>query len=91
MNAVKYYSFISRSMNPQSMHWNNVLNDFQLEWEDHEALKDQDDPNVPFIDDKDSDRKVIKWSPIFLDCLSCTFGSAGPLSYVLCDDVWSSF
>ena len=42
---------------------------------------------VPFIVDKDSDRKVIKWSPIFLDCLSRTLGSAGPLSYVLHDNV----
>ena len=74
-------------MNSPSMHWQNVLTTFQLDWQAYESLKEQDDPKVPFIVDKDSDCKVIKWSPIFLDCLSHTFGSRGPLSYVLCDDV----
>lgn len=86
MNAVKYYSSINRTMNLQSMHWLNVLTNFQLEWLTYESLKDQDDPKALFIVDKDSNCKVIKWSPIFLDCLSCTFGSHGPLSYVLYDD-----
>ena len=50
-------------------------------------IKDQDDPKAPFIVDKDSDPKVMKWSSILLDYLFCTFGSRGPLSFVLCDDV----
>ena len=72
-------------MNPPNMYWQNVLIDFQSEWQSYESLKEQDDSKVPFIIDKDSDCKVIKWSPIFLDCLSCIFDSRGPLSYVLCD------
>ena len=83
MNAAKYYSSIGRAMNPPSMHWTKCPYQFQLEWQSYESMKEQDDPKVPFIVDKDSDRKVIKWSPIFLDCLSRTFGSRGPLSYVL--------
>ena len=37
------------------------------------------------MNDKDQDRKIICWSPIFLDCLSSTCGSRGPLRYVLRD------
>ena len=32
------------------------------------------------------DCKVIKWAPIFKDCIYCTFDSCGPLAYVLCDE-----
>ena len=31
MNAAKYYNSIGRIMNPGSMHWTNVLTNFQLE------------------------------------------------------------
>ncbi len=87
MNAAKYYTSINRAMNATNMHYTNVLSHFQLEWDDFDSLQDQDDPTVPSINDKDNDRKVIKWVPIFLDCLSRTFGSRGPLSYVLRDEV----
>ena len=70
MYASKYYSSIGRTMNSPSMHWQNVLTTFQLDWQAYESLKEQDDPKVPFIVDKDSDCKVVKLSPIFLDCLS---------------------
>ena len=46
-------------------------------------LKNEDSPKPPFINDKDSYRKAIKWAPIFQDCLSRTYGSVGPLVYVL--------
>jgi hypothetical protein len=52
----------------------NVLTPFKLKW---------DDSNVPAINDKDNEQKVIKWVPIFLDCASCTYGSRGPLACVL--------
>ena len=87
MNAAKYYTSITRVMNANNMHYLNVLSNFQLEWDDYESLQNQDDPTVPSINDKDNDRKVIKWVPIFLDCLSRTFGSKGPLAYVVRDDV----
>lgn len=87
MQAAIYYTSIGRAKSPSSMHYNNVLSNFKLEWEDYESLKSQDDPTVPLINDKDNDRKVIKWAPIFLDCVSRTFGSRGPLAYVLRDAV----
>jgi hypothetical protein len=86
MHASSFYSSINRVMNPQSMHYTNVLSNFKVEWEDYESLIKQDDPVVPSVDDKDNDRKIIKWIPIFLDCTSRTFGSRGPLAYVLRDE-----
>ena len=83
MHAANYYSSIGRTMTAQNMHFTNVLSSFKLEWDDYTSLKSLDDPAVPAINDKDNDRKIIKWTPIFLDCMSRTFGSRGPLAYVL--------
>ena len=83
MQAAKYYTSIGRTLNTASMHYTNVLSDFKIEWDDYESLREQDEPTVPLINDRDNDRKVIKWVPIFMDCASRTFGSKGPLAYVL--------
>ena len=56
---------------------------FKLEWEGYEAVKSEDDPKIPKINDRDGDRKVIRWAPIFLDALESTHGARGPLRYVL--------
>ena len=37
--------------------------------------------------DKDQDKKIIKWVPIFQDCASRTYGSRGPIDYILRDNV----
>ena len=86
MHASKYYTSIGRTMVASNMHYGQVLSDFQLEWEDYVSLKEKDDPTVPSISDKDQDRRIIKWAPIFRDCLSRTYGSKGPLAYVVRDD-----
>ena len=86
VNAAKYYNAIDRVMTPQSMNYANVLSIFKIEHEAYMSLKDDDEPKVPKINDKDHDRKIIRWAPIFQDCLASTFGSRGPLSYVLRDE-----
>jgi len=83
MNAVKYYQSIDRTINPANMHYGNVLSGFKLEWEAYRDLRKQDELDVPLVKDKDGERKIIKWAPVFLDCMSRTYGSKGPLSYVL--------
>ena len=65
------------------MHYNNILSTFKIEWEAYSELRNADAPKVPKINDRDAKRKVIKWVPIFLDCMSRTFGAKGPLRYVL--------
>ena len=86
VKAAEYYTSIGRTMTAQNMHYNQVLKDFKIEWDTYQNLRDQDEPDVPLVNDKDSDRKVIKWVPTFLDSLTRTYGIHGPLSYVLRDD-----
>jgi len=71
------------------MHYNNVVKEFKLEWEAFQAVKKEDDPKVPKINDRDGDRKVICWVPIFLNMLENTHGARGPLQYVLREEVVS--
>ena len=33
--------------------------------------------------DRDGDRRIIRWAPIFLDSLDAIIGAKGPLYYVL--------
>ena len=82
-NAVTYYTSIGRSVTAANMHYTQVLSDFKVEWEDYEKLRKADEPAIPRINDRDAERKVIKWVPIFIDVMSRTFGPKGPLSYVL--------
>ena len=81
--AAKYYTSIGREMDASNMHYTNVLSKFKIEWESYEELKDNDEPETPLINDKDADKKVIKWAPIFIDSLARSYGARGPLSYVL--------
>ena len=46
----------------------------------------EDKPKVPKIFDRDGDRRVIRWAPIFLDNLDAIIGDKGPLRYVLRDE-----
>ena len=85
-DALKYYSSISRDMTPVNMHYANILSTFKIEWDAYISLKKEDAPKAPAIRDQDNDRKVIKWAPIFQDCLARTYGSRGPLIYVIRDD-----
>ncbi len=73
-------------MTNANMHYGNVLHNFKVEYEAYTALKDEEAPKAPNVNDKDNDRKVIKWAPIFKDWITCTFGHKGPLIYVLRDE-----
>ena len=86
VQAAKYYDAIDRTMDDTNMHYSNVLSKFKIEYECYATLKDLDEPSVPLINDKDSDRKIMKWAPVFMDCMSRTYGARGPLSYVLRED-----
>ena len=83
MNASEYYSSIGRVMTIDNMNYDNILKNFKIEWDTYQDLRDQDAPDVPLISDKENDRKVIKWVPVFHDCLARSYGINGPLSYVL--------
>ena len=85
-DAARYYQAIDRTPTTANMHYTNVLKVFNLEWEAYEAVKSEGDPKIPKINDRDGDRKVIRWAPIFLNMLENTHGARGPLLYVLRDE-----
>ena len=89
MQAVLFYKSIGREPTDASMHYTNVLSNFRDDYENFKQLKKQDKPETPVINDKDREEKVIKWSHLFEDALSRTFGARGPLIYVIrdCSDV----
>ena len=41
---------------------------------------------MPKIVDRDGDRRIIRWAPIFLDSLYSIIGGKGPLRYVIRDE-----
>ena len=84
--AARYYASIGRTMDASSMHYGNVLSTFKIEWEAYESIMSEDDPKVTKIVDRDGDRRIIRWAPIFLDNLDDIIGAKGPLSYVLRDE-----
>jgi hypothetical protein len=86
-NATKYYLSINRVPTVANLHYQNILASFKIEFEAYEKLQKEDSPDIPSIKDSDNERKVIKWAPIFMDCMSRTYGIKGPLAYVLRDEV----
>ena len=70
-------------MYASSMHYGNILSTFKIEWEAYEAIMSEDDPKVPKIVDRDGDRRIIRWAPIFLDSLYAIIGAKVPLCYFL--------
>ena len=81
--AVNYYAPIRRAINGNNMHYQNVLINFKLEYEEFCDLKNHNESSVPKMNDRDGYRKVICWPPIIADAMSRAYGSKRSLSYVL--------
>ena len=82
-NAARYYASIGRTMDASSMHYGNILSTFKIEWDAYGEIMSEDDPKVPKIVDRDGDRRIIRWAPIFLDSLYAIIGAKVPLCYFL--------
>ena len=50
-DAAKYYSSISWVMSTANMHYGNILASFKIEWEAYAALKAEEAPKAPAIQD----------------------------------------
>ena len=86
VNASKYCGSIERVMRNHNMIYSTVLSTFKI---DHEAglyAKDEAEPKVPIINDRDKDRKIIRLSTMFKEYLARSHGSLEPLSYVHRED-----
>ena len=85
VNAAKYYCSISRAMYTQNLGHAIALTTLNIENEAYLSFKDNEQSKVPKINDRDNDRKILRWSHIFKDYLSNSCGSHGPLFCVLRD------
>ena len=74
---------VGRMINATNMNYGHVLSRFKIEWDTYEELKKEDCPNVPVINDKGNDHKLIKWLYTFNESLYQTYESRGTLVYVL--------
>ena len=83
VNATKYYTDIDRILDIHNMHYIRVLSNFKINHKSYTDLKDQGKSEVTLINDQDNNRKVIECCPIFQDYLERTYGTKGPLVYVL--------
>ena len=68
------------------MHYVNFLGDFNTYHNTYILLKKQTFPEVPVVSDKEKEKKIIKWVPIFEYALLRTFGNKGPLVYIVLDN-----
>ena len=83
VNTVKKCGSISRFMNLHNMRCSTVLATYKSENEPYLSTKDEAKPQVPKINDRDNDCKVIRCYPIFKGYLTSSDDSRGPLTYVL--------
>ena len=84
MQCAKYYQYVGRSLTSRSLHYWDVLAGFKIKRLAYEDIKkNTDEPKTPLVNEKDGQRKVINWLPIFVDFISQIYGTLGPLSHAL--------
>ena len=65
------------------MHYVNVIGGFKTEYNAYILLKKKTSPEVPLFSDKDKEKKIIRWVPLFENALLRTFGRKGSLVYIV--------
>ena len=73
-------------MNLHNMIYSSAVATFKIECEVFFSVKDKVKPKVLKINNRDHGPKIIRWSPIFKDCLDSSQGSLGPLNHVPRED-----
>ena len=68
-NDANHCGSISRAMNPQKISHDSSLATFKIEHKKFFSMKGEDDSNAPKINDRDKDRKIFSWDPMFKNCL----------------------
>ena len=63
---VRYYNTMGHDLTAASMHWNNIIKNFEIQWKALKAKKDEDTPEVPRIS---KSLPIIKWTEAFQDHL----------------------
>ena len=83
VSASTHYGSIDNVVNPHKMDYASFLATFKIRHESCLSVKDNDDSKAPKINDRDKDRKIISWSPIFMDFLSNSYRLRSPLIFFL--------
>ena len=79
--VVRYYNTVGCDLTAASMHWNNVIKNFEIQWKAFKTKRDEDTPEVPKIS---KSLPVIKWMEAFQDHLHHVIGVRMiPLAYVI--------
>ena len=77
---VQYHNTVGHDLTAASMHWNNVIKNFEIQWKALKAKKDEDTPEVPKIS---KSLPIIKWTETFQDHLHQVISvQMIPLAYV---------
>ena len=72
---------MGRDLSAASMHWNNTIKNFEIQWKALKAKKEEDTPEVPKIS---KSLPIIKWLEAFQDHLHRVIGVRMiPLAYVI--------
>ena len=82
-HVVTYYLSIGRVSDYNNTNYINVLADFKTDHDAYSLLWKQYSLDTTCVNDKDKEKNIIKWVPLFKDALSRTFGSKGTLVYVI--------
>ena len=55
------------------MHYDNLFGGFKMDYDAYVLVKGKTFPEVPFVSDKDKEKRIINWVFLFEDALSHTF------------------
>ena len=83
-NIVKYYKTVNRTLTTANMRYNQVIQNFAIEWKALIEKKEKDEPATPKLT---KGVTVMQWSESFSDILHRIIGVRHvPLAYVIRDD-----
>ena len=68
------------------MHYVNVIGEFKTDYDVYVLINNKTSPEVPLVSDKYKEKTIIKWVSLFKNALLRTFGSKGPLVFILRDN-----
>ena len=80
-DLIKYYQTVGRDLTATNIQWNQVMSNFDIQWEALKERKDEDDPDVPKITKA---LPIIKWTEAFQDFPNRVIGARMiALTYVI--------
>ena len=80
-DLIRYYQTVGRDLTAANIQLNQVMSNFEIQWEALKERKDEDDPDAPKITKA---LPTIKWTEAFQDFLNRVIGARMiPLAYVI--------